>query len=104
MGRGRPVYSAVRQRIVEILAVLGKSYGYDIYKIYKEIYPKVTLRLLYYHLKKGCDLGEFQIQDVKKESGEYSWGNEVEKIYYALGVNAQPQGDSRIGEFLDSKK
>jgi hypothetical protein len=103
MKKGRPVFSKVRQNIIEIIAVLGNSYGYDIYKIYREIYPKVTLRLLYYHLRKGCDLEELQIVNVKKESGEYSWGSEVEKIYYSLGKNAQPRGDKRIEEFISKR-
>ena len=39
MRRGRPVGSAIRQNIIELLAVLGKEYGYAIAKKYLEIFP-----------------------------------------------------------------
>jgi len=96
MKRGRPVFSQVRQNMIEILSVIGKGYGYDIYKMYKEIYPKVTMRLIYYHLKKGVELGEFAVDAVEKTKGEYSWGSEVEKVFYKLGPNANPVGDDRL--------
>jgi len=48
--RGRPVKSEIRQNIVEILFYLKRAYGYDIYKVYIKIFPKVTLRSIYYHL------------------------------------------------------
>jgi len=70
---------------------MGKGYGYDIYRVYCALFPKVTLRSIYYHLRKGVSLEEFQIEKVVTEHGDYSWGKEVEKIYYALGKNAKPQ-------------
>ena len=79
--RGRPIKSQVRQNIIEILYFLGKAYGYEIYKVYKEVYPNVTLRLMYYHLRKGVEIGEFKVESVKKVQGDYSWGPEAEKIY-----------------------
>lgn len=101
MGRGRPVASQIRQNIVEILHYLGKGYGYDIYKVYISLFPKVTLRSIYYHLKKGEQLKEFNIYQVKEEKGDYSWGNSVEKIYYALGENAKPSNLKKVGEFVE---
>ena len=98
--RGRPVYSAIRQNIVEILFFLGKGYGYDIYRIYREVFPKVTLRSIYYHLNKGVALGEFKIEKIEREKGDYSWGETAEKIYYSLGENAFPRGDARVKEYL----
>ena len=50
--KGRPVESAIRQRIIEILYFLKEGYGYDIYKIYRDIFPHVTMRSIYYHLNK----------------------------------------------------
>ena len=44
MKKGRPVRSEIRQNIVEILHFIKKAYGYEIYKIYVAIFPKVTLR------------------------------------------------------------
>ncbi|MEA3430675.1 MAG: hypothetical protein U9R08_05360 [Nanoarchaeota archaeon] len=101
--RGRPVKSQIRQNIVEILYFLGNGYGYDIYKIYRDIFPKVTMRSIYYHLKKGIETGEVKIKTVKSEKGEYSWGGEAEKTYYALGEKAIPKMDNRVKEFLDLK-
>jgi DNA-binding PadR family transcriptional regulator len=100
MGRGRPVKSIIRQNIVEILNVKGEMYGYDIYKIYREIFPSITLRSIYYHLKKGVSTGEFIVKEVKREKGNFSWGGETEKTYYALGPKAQAKGDNRVKDFF----
>lgn len=104
MPRGRPVKSQIRQNIIEILYFLGKAYGYDIYKVYKGVYPRVTLRSIYYHLRKGVQLGEFNVEKIEKEKGNYSWGGEAEKIYYVLGPNAKPTADHHVKEYLDSIK
>ena len=104
MPRGRPIKSQIRQNMVEILHHMGKGYGYDIFKSYKSIFPAVTMRVIYYHLKKGTDLGEFKVHEIKKEQGTYSWGGSVEKIYYALGENAKPLMDERVKEFFDNKE
>jgi|TARA_B100001971_G_C17855321_1_gene365530 hypothetical protein len=101
MGKGRPVKSQIRQNIIEILYFLKKGYGYDIYKTYRSIFPAVTIRSIYYHLKKGNDLGEFKIHKIEKEKGDFSWGSEVEKIYYGLGPNANAIGDERVRKFIE---
>ena len=101
MKRGRPVSSQIRQNIIEILYLLGKSYGYDIYKVYRAVFPKITMRSVYYQLRKGVELGEFKVERVSKEKGNYSWGSEAEKTYYKLGPNAKPRGDKRIREYLE---
>lgn len=104
MPRGRPVKSEIRQNIVEILFFMKQGYGYEIYKAYIAIFPKVTMRSIYYHLKKGVDLGEFKVDKVEKEKGDYSWGGEAEKIYYALGDKAKPIGNERAREHFEKKK
>ncbi|MBU0756625.1 MAG: hypothetical protein KKF44_01040 [Nanoarchaeota archaeon] len=104
MGRGRPTFSQIRQNMIEILYFLGKAYGYEIYKAYKEIYPSVTLRVMYYHLKKGLSLEEFKQHKIVVEAGDYSWGGSVERIYYSLGKNADPKIDPKAKEFFDKKK
>ena len=104
MPRGRPVRSQIRQNIVEILYFLGSACGYDIYKVYIEVYPKVTMRSIYYHLKKGASLDEFKVDKIEKVKGEYSWGPEAEKTFYILGPNAKPGMDSRVKEYLDGRK
>jgi len=104
MVRGRPVKSAIRQNVVEILYFMGSASGYDIYKVYKAIYPKVTMRSIYYHLKKGIQTGEFKIEKIEKVKGEYSWGPEAEKTYYSLGQDAKPAIDKKVKEFLEKSK
>jgi len=104
MKRGRPAHSEVRQNIIEILYFLKKGYGYDIYKIYRALFPKVTMRLVYYHLKKGVALGELKIDRIEKTKGDYSWGGEAEKIYYSLGPAAKPTFVQRIKDYLDLPK
>ena len=104
MGKGRPVKSEIRQNIVEIIYFMKEGYGYEIYKVYVAIFPKVTMRSIYYHLKKGVDLGEFKVSKVEKEKGDYSWGGEAEKIYYGLGENAKAVANERVKEYFDSKQ
>lgn len=103
MPRGRPVKSGIRQNIIEILHFMGKGYGYGIYKTYRDIFPAVTMRSIYYHLKKGVDLEEFKIAEVKKEQGDYSWGNVVTKTYYALGSKANPAIKAEVKAYFDKK-
>ena len=103
MGRGRPVKSQIRQNIVELLYFMKEGYGYDIYRQYKELFPSVSMRVIYYHLKKGVQLGEFKLDKVQKEKGDFSWGNEVEKTYYCLGTNAKPQIEAKIKDHIDKR-
>jgi len=94
--QGRPIGSKVRQNVVEILYFYKKLHGYDLYKIYKELYPPVTMRLIYYHLKKGLTTGEFIIAHIDKKSGKYSWGGTSENIIYALGNSANPMIEPHV--------
>ncbi|MFH0870772.1 MAG: hypothetical protein V1866_06995, partial [archaeon] len=75
--RGRPIGSNVRQHLIDILHFKKKAYGYDIYKDYIALFPGVTLRLIYYHLNKGVALGEFEVESIKMEKGNYSWGGQA---------------------------
>ena len=77
------------------------GYGYDLYRVYLALFPKVTLRSIYYHLRKGIELGEFEIEKIEKEKGNYSWGETAEKIYYKLGKSAGPKGDERIKKYIE---
>ncbi len=100
MVRGRPTKSVIRQNIIEILHYLGEGYGYDLAKIYNEIFAPVTMRSIYYHLRKGVQTNEFIIHRIQKEKGDFSWGETAEKIYYTFGANANPQGLKRVEDFL----
>ncbi len=104
MGRGRPIKSEVRQNIVEILSIFGKLHGYDIARVYKKIYPSVTMRNIYYNLCKGKETGEFQVEHVRVEDGEFSWGTNAEKKYYALGPKAEPKGHGSVKEFYNRNR
>ena len=104
MKKGRPIGSKIRQNVVEILYYLGRGYGYHIAKIYNEVFPKVTQRSVYYHLKKGVLTGEIAVHKIEEEKGEFSWGQTVEKTYYMLGGKAQPRGLRRVQDFLKSQK
>ncbi len=95
--------SKVRQNVVEILYFLGSAHGYHIYKVYKNVFEPVTLRAIYYHLKKGVETEELAVADVQKERGDFSWGTEAEKTYYKLGRRAKPRIDERLKLFLDSR-
>lgn len=101
--RGRPTRSVIRQNVVEILHYMGEGYGYQIYKAYKDIFAPVTLRVIYYHLAKGKDLGEFEVAGVKKTTGSYSWGPEAERIFYKLGPNAKPSMNPEVKAYFDKK-
>ncbi len=102
--KGRPVKSAIRTNIIEILYFGKKMYGYDVYKAYVSVFPRVTMRSIYYNLRKGIDTGEFEIESIKMEKGDYSWGGQAEKTYYKLSANARPLGEKRIKDFFDSKQ
>ena len=101
--RGRPIGSSIRQSLIEILYFKGKAYGYELYKDYCALFPKVTLRVIYYHLKKGVALGEFKLEAIQHEKGNYSWGGEAEKKYYALGPRAKPRMNPKIKTYFDKK-
>lgn len=103
MTRGRPAKSQIRQNVVEILYYLGKGYGYQIAKIYNEVFPKVTQRSIYYHLHKGVLTKEVEVHKIEEEKGNFSWGNLVEKKYYLLGKAAQPKGEANVQEFLKNQ-
>ncbi|MFC1752907.1 hypothetical protein ACFL96_05870 [Thermoproteota archaeon] len=103
MARGRPVQSQIRQNIIEILHFMGDGYAYDLYKTYLEVFPPVTMRSIYYHLKKGLTTQEFKLKGIKKEKGNYSWGTQVEKIYYELGPSASPAIDPKVKDHFDRK-
>lgn len=104
MARGRPVKSVIRQNIVEILYFMKEGYGYNIYKVYVEIFPKVTMRSIYYHLNKGVKTKEFEISKIASEKGDYSWGEKAEKIYYSLGKEAKPIMNERVKKHFEKKK
>ncbi len=100
MKRGRPVRSQIRDNIVEILYHLGKGYGYQVSKIYNALFPQVTQRLVYYHLRKGVSTREVEVHKVEVEKGDFSWGNSVEKTYYTLGPAATPIGNKKVREVV----
>ncbi|MBW2971112.1 hypothetical protein KY320_03045 [Candidatus Woesearchaeota archaeon] len=104
MPRGRPAESKIRDNIAEILYLKGRSHGYEIYRIYIAVFPKVTLRSIYYQLRRGADIGIFKVEDVVNEQGDFSWGESAKKTYYSLGAEAKPRANNRVKEYIDSLK
>ncbi|MBN1923643.1 MAG: hypothetical protein JW791_02695 [Nanoarchaeota archaeon] len=86
--KGRPEGSIIRNRLIAILQRVRTSYGYELYKLYKEIFGNVHIRTIYYNLKKGIEKEEIIVVNVARELGDYSWGDEVEKVYYSVGPYA----------------
>ena len=101
--RGRPVRSAIRQNVVEILYYMKKGYGYEIFKAYIDLFPAVTMRSIYYHLNKGTEIGEFKVAEIRSEKGNFSWGDTVKKTYYALGDSAKPTLKEDVKKFFAKK-
>ena len=104
MTQGRPIHSQIRQNVIEIIYFLKKGCGYEIYKIYRDIFPKITMRSIYYHLKKGLSLEEFKVEKIQVEKGDYSWGSSAEKVYYTLGKKAKPRIDERVKKYIENKR
>lgn len=104
MDRGRPIGSPIRQNMIEVLHFLGNAHGYELYKHYVKIFPRITLRVVYYHLKKGVQLKEFKLEKVQVEEGDYSWGSHAEKRYYVLGPKAKPQINPKVKAHFDKTK
>ncbi len=102
--QGRPLGSKVRQNIIEILYFYKQLHGYELYKIYTDLYPPVTMRLIYYHLKKGLSLGEFKIARVDKKVGNYSWGGVSENILYTLDSAASPIIEPHVKSYFERNK
>lgn len=82
---------------------MGEGYAYQIYKVYVDLFPAVTMRSIYYHLKKGTSINEFKIKRIKQESGNYSWGDKAEKIYYTLGPEANPKISPRVKKYFEKR-
>lgn len=103
-GRGRPLGSKIRQNLVELLFYVGKGYGYELHKLYCQIFPECTREVIYYHLKKGVSSEEFKLEQVKIETGNYSWGNTVRKLVYSLGSSAKPIANDDVLKKLKELK
>lgn len=82
-----------RRRIATILSQLRTSYGYKIYKVYKNVFDSgISKRSIYYNLNKGLKTGEFVVADVRSQEGDFTWGTKTRRIYYALGPQAKLSG------------
>jgi DNA-binding PadR family transcriptional regulator len=104
---GRPQVSRIRERLREVLSCIDNATGYDLHKIYVEVYGKVTIRSIYYNLHTGVLIGYFDIESIKHEKGEFSWGSEVEKKYYSINPKGKkaisPELKERIGAAARSR-
>ncbi len=89
---GFRIGNETRRNLAELLDAAGSAYGYDLYKLYRKNYGPISLRLIYYHLAKGCTEGIFQVKEVRHTEGGYSWGKHAERVYYELGPAAVAAG------------
>ena len=86
---------------MELLYFLKTGYGYELYKKYISVFDqKVSIRSIYYHLNKGVELGDFQVNTVEEVSGNYSWGDRVKRVLFSLGPNASPRNTQEVLEKL----
>lgn len=102
--RGRPLGSEVRKNLINMIFILGKSYGYELAWMYNTLFPKVTRRLIYYHLNKSVKIEELNVDKIEEESGDYSWGSKAEKKYYSLGPKALPNPNTKLIEKVKQLK
>ena len=98
--RGRPTKSIVRDRLTEILFVIGKDTAYNLHKHYVAIFGKASQRNIYYQLQKGVSLEIFKIETIVDEKGTYSWGETARKIYYSLTKSSKPMIDKKVVAFF----
>ncbi len=104
MPRGRPLKSAVRQHLSELLFVMGKLTAYTAYKHYIKLFAKTSQRNVYYQLTKGSDMELFVREEVE-EKGDYSWGTSVRKVYYSLkSLDTVTAVDKRIVDYFEEEK
>lgn len=101
MGRGRPIKSAVRNRMQMIVDALGVTYGYEIHKAYEEIFEPIELRSMYYHLKKGVQLNDFEEIGVEKVKGPFTWGDVSIRKYYILGPEAGNRATEEVRKVIE---
>ncbi|MBI2041124.1 MAG: hypothetical protein HYT16_03395 [DPANN group archaeon] len=94
--RGRLPGSQIRDNLIEILNVLGEAHGYELYKHYRKLFGVCSLRSVYYHLKKGAELGVFEHKGIEKLQGDFSWGSTVERRKFALGSAAKPKQEAKV--------
>ena len=52
---------------------------------------------------KGLDTGEFLLEDVKCEKGNFSWGGSVERKYFIVGPHAKVTGNPKVKEYFKRK-
>ena len=68
------------------------------------MFPSCTLRSIHHHLKFGLITNEFEVLEHKKEKGDYSWGNDVEKTYYILVRKAKPLKSKKLEEYFENEQ
>lgn len=97
----RPRNSIIRKRLIDILFYLGKAHGYELWKVYTSIYSNISNRIVYYHLKVGCNFEEFNLEEVNIKNGDFSWGNSAKELIYSLGKNAKPNPNEDLKEKIE---
>lgn len=98
---GRPQGSLTRDRLIDMLFVMGSATSYDLHKHYVVLFGKITQRNIYYHMRKGEASGIFEVDNIVDEKGDYSWGGVASKVYYKLGKMANPKINPDVKKYFD---
>ena len=100
MKRGRPLKSLVREHLKEILFLGGAMTAYEAHKHYIRLFAATTQRNVYYQLEKGVLLNYFEVDQIKDEEGNYSWGGLARKTYYRLAKNIKPNFSKDVYKYF----
>jgi DNA-binding PadR family transcriptional regulator len=98
--RGRVVGSLIRDNVVELLYFMEKSHAYEIAKTYKKVFGPISIRSVYYNLKKGQELGIFEVKEIQKVEGNFSWGSTAQRICYGLTDKAEPKINLKLKDII----
>lgn len=104
MAKGRPRYSLVRERLKQLLYILGPLTAYDAHRHYAALFASTSRRNIYYQLRNGVDMGVFAVYDVVEEEGDYSWGSTSRKVYYEFAGKSDVRVDDRIRDYAKNMK
>ncbi|MBS3064184.1 MAG: hypothetical protein J4472_00015 [DPANN group archaeon] len=99
--RGRVVGSVIRDNIIELLYCMEKSHAYELAKTYKKVFGPISIRSVYYNLKKGLEIGVFEVKEIQKVEGNFSWGTTAQRICYGLTNKAAPKADPKLKDILN---
>lgn len=91
----------MREHLKEILFVGGAMTAYDAYKHYIKLFAKTSQRNVYYQLERGVELNLFELEIIKDEKGDYSWGDTATKKYFRLAKDVNPNFSKEVRNYFN---